>query len=157
MTENDTIRIALQDQFQRCQKMLEGALQNYPLEEWKRGDLAYLRPAGLAYHLIETIDYYISGLDGDHFPFGTLGSDCFTPDSAGLPDKEQTGTYLALVNSRLEAWLAETDFLAPETLHPYTGTTVLSRAMYLLRHCQHHISELYIELTRRGLPCPEWE
>ena len=65
--------------------------------------------------------------------------------------------YLARVNARLETWLAATDFLAPETVYPWTGASVLSRAMYLLRHCQHHVAELYLELTRRGLPCPEWE
>lgn len=42
-------------------------------------------------------------------------------------------------------------------IFPRTGSTVLGRAIYLLRNTQHHLAELSLELTRRGCASPEWQ
>jgi len=148
---------ALSDQFRRTLVMFENAVRAYPAEEWRRGDLPYLRPSGLAYHMVETMAFYVSGQPADTFNWAQLEVDWETADSENLPDQAALLNYLAVVKPTLETWLAQTDFTAPETSYPWTGPNVLGRAMYLLRHNQHHVSELYLELTRRGLPCPDWE
>jgi hypothetical protein len=153
----DSINQSLADQFRRTILMFENAVRAYPASEWRRGDLPYLRPAGLAYHLADTMAFYISGRPDDPSGWEQLGMDWETPDADALPDQAILLGYLGRVKTRLETWLAESDFLAEECLYPWTGPNVLGRAMYLLRHNQHHVAELYLELHRRGLPCPEWE
>jgi hypothetical protein len=53
--------------------------------------------------------------------------------------------------------LHSTDFLSQEQQFPYTGPIILGRAMYLLRHNQHHLAEMCLELTRRGFQSPGWK
>ena len=48
------------DQFERTLRMLREAILAFPPGEWRKGDTDYLRPAGVAYHVIETIDFYTS-------------------------------------------------------------------------------------------------
>ena len=36
-------------------------MEAFTPQEWRRGDMRYLRPAGLALHVVETIEFYISG------------------------------------------------------------------------------------------------
>jgi hypothetical protein len=67
MNTNPTTR-AVSDQFQRTLKMLRGAITAFPSDEWREDEPAYLRPAGIAYHVLETIDYYAGGQPADQFP-----------------------------------------------------------------------------------------
>ena len=48
------------------------------------------------------------------------------------------------------------DLMVPEAVFPWTGPVVLSRAIYILRNTQHHLSEMSLELTRRGYRSPDW-
>lgn len=156
MTQNPVVE-AVADQFRRSLLMMENAVRAYPAQEWRRGDLAYLRPAGLAYHLVDTLDFYTCDTPPEAYRGKPLCPDWETAADEELPTQAQVLDYLAEMKARLAAWLETTDLLAPDTARPWTGPNTLGRALYLLRHNQHHISELYIELTRRGLSCPEWE
>ena len=76
-----------------------------------------------------------------------------------LPTQEQTLLYLNEVQPKVEDWLKETsdsELLSPDTEYPWTGGSVLSRALYLLRHNQSHLGELNAELRRRELPRAKW-
>ena len=46
--------------------------------------------------------------------------------------------------------------LSKEEFFPWTGSAVLSRALYLLGHYRQHFGELNAELRRRGLPRIKW-
>lgn len=154
---NQLISIEVLDQFRRvCFKFRE-VVQTFPEDEWRTGESNYQRPAGLAGHFLATIDYYTSNLAAEEFPWGKrLGCDWEDPDDQALPSQEMVIDYLEEMESRLESWTANTDFLAEETLHPYCGKIVLARATYLVRHCESHLAELNLELRRRGFLGPEW-
>ena len=156
MSEN-AITQAIADQFKRTLKMFRGAALAFPAEEWRKGDIDYFRPAGVAYHVCETIDFYTGDQPADQFPWGgRFGVGWEDSRSSRLPSQEQLLTYLDEMERKLEDWLQQTDLMSPEGAFPYTGAIILGRAMYVLRHTQHHMAQMSLELTRRGYPTPEW-
>jgi hypothetical protein len=148
---------AISGQFRRALKMLREAVQAFPVEEWRAGDNHYLRPAGLAYHALETIDFYTSDRPASQFPWGNrFGADWEDPRSELLPPQEDVITYLDEIESKLAHWFKTTDLTAPERSYPWTGVSKLERTVYMLRHTHHHLAEMCLELSRRGYSGPEW-
>ena len=156
MNDNDIAGVVL-DQYQRALTMFRGAVMAFPADEWRKGDIDYLRPAGVAYHVVESIDFYTGNQPADEFPWGgRFGVDWENTNSDRLPGQEQLITYLDEVEDKLQEWFRKTDLLAAETVFPWTGTLVLGRVIYNLRNIQHHLSEMSLELTRRGYQSPDW-
>lgn len=156
MSNNDIAGVVF-NQYQRALKMFREAVMAFPSDEWRKGDIDYSRPAGVAYHVVESIDCYTGNQPVDKFPFGgRFGVDWEDSRSDRLPSQQQLITYLDEVEGRLQEWFRNTDLLAAETMFPWTGSLVLGRAIYCLRNIQHHLSEMSLELTRRGYPSPEW-
>ena len=148
---------ALADQFMRALSMFRQAVQAFPAEEWRKGDTPYQRPAGLALHLVDAIaDYAVlkPGESGAGRPFDVGWEE---QDSAGLPSQDDLLLYLDQAEVKLASFLADADLAATEGLFRWTGSTLLSRMAYALRHTQHHLAEMCLELHRRGLQAPQWE
>jgi hypothetical protein len=153
----DVLAQAMLDQVRRALTMFREATQAFPAEEWRAGDLDYLRPAGVAYHVVETIDFYGGDQSADQFPWGArFGVSWEDARSERLPLQQQVLAYLDDVEAELEMWLVSADLSAPEQAFPWTGPIQLARAAYVLRHTQHHVAEMSLELTRRGYPAPAW-
>ena len=151
------IRTAAQGQSRRSLIMFRGAVEAFTPVEWRRGDVPYLRPAGLALHVVEIIEFYISGKPAAEFSWGhRFGVDWEGGESDQLPDQEALLAYLDEVEANLAIWFDETDLLAPEPTYSWTGQNKLGLAIYTLRHTQHHMAEMALELTRRGLTPPKW-
>ena len=96
------------------------------------------------------------------FAFGSQGFEWEDATPEQFPTREQVLEYMNEMQTRVEAWLKgmkDSDLLSPDTSFdspPRMGGSVLGRAMYLLRHSQHHLGELNGELRRRELPRAEW-
>jgi hypothetical protein len=137
--------------------MFRDAVMAFPADEWKKGEIDYLRPAGVAYHVVETLDFYCSDQPPDKFGWGSrFGVDWEDKDSGRLPGQDEIITYLDVMEDKFQQWLKKADLLASETMFPWTGSLVLGRVVYVARHIQHHVSEMSLELTRRGFKSPEW-
>ncbi|UCD08597.1 MAG: DinB family protein [Dehalococcoidales bacterium] len=154
---NSDISSVVYDQCQRALKMFRDAVMAFPADEWKKGEIDYLRPAGVAYHVVETLDFYFGDKPPDKFGWGSrFGVDWEDKDSERLPSQGEIISYLDEMEDKFQQWLKKTDLMAVETLFPWTGALVLGRTMYVARHLQHHVSEMSLELTRRGYQSPEW-
>ena len=102
---NDASTADIRDQYTRALGMFRDAVNLCPAEEWKKGDLPCFRPAGVAYHVIECVDFYTSDLRPDKFPWGSrFGIDWETEDTEKLPDREQVLSYLDDMETRLDQW-----------------------------------------------------
>lgn len=155
--DDKSISQEIKDQFERVFWKLRETVNAFPKEEWKKGESIYQRPAGLAAHWVETVDYYTSGMSAEQFPWEQrLGVNWETMESKTLPSQEAVLAYLDEVEEQAQRWVEEADFTQAEEVHPYTGKTVLGRAIYLIRHCEAHQGELGLELHRRGLEAPSW-
>jgi len=154
-----TIRKSLVDAFKRNWDMYQDAVKNIPDEHWKTGDIEYLIPARIIYHVLDCVDFY-----SNQTPKGFVAGHRFKIDAEKatpeqLPTKEQTKAYLAEMMIKLDGWLqkfSDAELLSEEKAFPWTGKTKLGRAIYLLVHCRQHIGEINAELRRRGLPRIKW-
>ena len=143
-------------QFERSWRMLEEAAESFSAEEWRRGEIDYLTPARLTYHILEAAEFY-SGESSEGFPWGhRFGCDWEGGELEELPTQEDVLAYLADVRPQVETWLNDVDLSATDEAFPWPGGTVLDRALYLLRHNHHHIGEMWSEIKRRGHELPDW-
>jgi tetratricopeptide (TPR) repeat protein len=148
---------ALADQFVRALSMLREAVKAFPADEWRKGDTPYQRPAGLSLHAVEAIDDYAALKPGESGCRRRPNVDWEDKDSTKLPSQDDLLAYLDEAERRLAHLLANADLTAAEELFRWTGSTLLSRVAYALRHTQHHLAEVCLELHRRGYKAPQWQ
>lgn len=148
---------AVSDQFMRTLSMFRLAVSTFSEDAWREGDSLYQRPAGLALHIAQAIDFYsaLKPGDGSEDPLTQIHWE--ERDSSKLPSQEELLGFLDIVDERLANFIAKSDFQAEEEQFPWTGFTVLSRALYTLRHTQHHLADMAMELQRRGFTPPDWQ
>jgi hypothetical protein len=73
-----------------------------------------------------------------------------------FPCPEDAIKHLEEAKAKTLGWirrLGSSGLLTEKPLWPWTGSYALSQGLYHLRHLQHHLAELAVELRRRGLPC----
>ncbi|MFA9404012.1 MAG: DinB family protein [Anaerolineales bacterium] len=148
---------AVADQFLRTLSMLRIAVSTFPESEWRVGESLYQRPASLALHIVQSIDFYSALKPGDSSEDPLTQINWEERNSSKLPSQEELLGFLDKVEERLANFIAKSDFQAEEKLFLWTGFTVLSRAMYNLRHTQHHLADMATELQRRGFTPPDWQ
>jgi hypothetical protein len=148
---------AVADQFLRTLSMFRIAVSTFSEKAWREGDSHYQRPAGLALHIVQTIDFYSAIKPGDRSEDPLTQITWEERDAKKLPSQEELLGYLDTVEERLASFIAKSDFQADEKLFPWTGFTVLSRTQYNLRHAQHHLADMAMELQRRGFRPPDWQ
>lgn len=142
-------------QFDRVWASFRDALSKLSDEQYRASDCEWLAPIRLAYHVVETAEFYTHAsvedgappLDWDHGP------------ADALPSKARLLADLDRVQPLVRDWLLATPdatFLAPEPDFNDSGGTRLDRALCSLRHAQHHLGQINAELRRRDLPRGKW-
>ena len=155
-----TINKALIDAFKRNWKMYQDAVQNIPDRHWKTGDIEYLIPARIVYHVLECADFYTNPTPKEFIWGHRFNIDYEKAPAEQMPTKEQTKIYLKEMIEKVDNWLNESsdsNTLSTEKEFPWTGKTKLGRAIYLLVHCRQHLGEINAELRRRQLPRIQWQ
>lgn len=157
-----TISIAteLAEQYERAWRMFRAAVELFTEEQWRAGAISSLVPARHACHVVETADFYCASVPPDEFKWGSrVGGFWDTAPARNLPSQEHVLEYLDDVEQKVAAWLhglTDEAMLGPDGMFPWTGRSLLGRAVYLLRHTQHHLAEMNAELRRRGRPVLDW-
>jgi uncharacterized damage-inducible protein DinB len=155
----NVVAAEVSDQFRRALAMLRGSIEAFPDDEWRKGDVGFLIPCRQAYHAVEAIEYYLSEYPGE-FKWGhRFGGDWENTRPEDLPTQEQMLAYLDEMRSTVDGWLqrlGDEGLLAPQKGFPWTGKCALGRALYVLRHIQHHLAQMNAELRRRGIDRPKW-
>ncbi|MBN1284644.1 MAG: DinB family protein [Anaerolineae bacterium] len=153
------IGISLADQFKRVWEQVRDAIAHCTDAEWRRSDLREFVPAGLACHLVETVEFYVAP-SPDDFPWTACwgGANWETDDPETLPGRAVVLAHIDQLEPKVDAWLrgAPDEALLGENTFPWTGANPMERMIYTLRHSQHHLAEINEELTRRGLPPADW-
>jgi hypothetical protein len=153
------IQKALIESYSLIWDMYQEAIKEIPDIEWKTGEIEYLTPSRIMYHVIETGEFY-SGYSKE-FDWGhRFNVECWEATGEALPGKDETLEYHKEVRSKITEWvtsLNDEDFLEPEIIFKWTGSTLLSRLLYLLSHYHQHFGEINAELCRRNLPRIMWK
>ncbi len=150
----------IKGQFENAWGMLREIVNTFSDEEWRQGDVNYLVPARIAYHTVETVEYYSSGRGLKAFPWGhRAGVDWESAPKERLPSRQVVLDYLEDVRRANARWidaLGDVGLTAPDETFHDEGMTHLDRALYVLRHTHQHLGELCAEMRRRGLSRPGW-
>ena len=93
--ESKKIGNELSAQFERTHQMLAKTIESYQGSAWVEGKENYLVPARLAYHLVETIEYYLSDASSEEFSWGgRFGGDWEGMPASDLPGQKEMIEYL---------------------------------------------------------------
>ncbi len=161
MTDNrqHTISGDLIGQFESAFDMLGEAVPRFSAEQWRQDADHGLAPARVAFHLLDTVEYYMSP-DPRRFKSGArFGVDWEDAPAAAQPGQEQISTYLAEIRAGCRRWMEGLDdaaMLTPDPVYGREGMSRLDLRLYVLRHTHHHIAEIAAHLRRCGLPRPGW-
>ena len=154
-----TIGGALAEQFERMWMMLAETIGNCSGWDWRRDAGHWLLiPGRLAYHIMETVEYY-SRESPDETPRAErFGVDWETRELEKLPDRKLLLDCLGEVRGRLLSKLcsASDEAMLADHPFPWTGKTLMELMMYALRHSMFHLGEIQSELRRRQLRGAEW-
>ena len=146
-------------QFEHAWDMFAEAVRLFSAEQWRQDSGLVLAPARVAYHLLETAEYYLSDAPGAFRWGGRFGVDWESADAGALPTQEDILAYLGEVRRACQDWLnrrAAHGMLDLDPVYGGEGMSRLDRSLYLLRHTHHHIGELCAQLRRYDLPRPGW-
>jgi uncharacterized damage-inducible protein DinB len=157
----DTIVEGLHRQFMSSCNMLRKAIENVPDEKWHHGGEGWFFSL-TAYHIVETLDFYLrKSPDGMKWG-GRAGYDWEKSkdiESDVLPKitKKIVASYLDEVEGRLTEVFSSLDAndLSSKDDFPWFSS-MFEKLIYVLRHNMHHVGEL--SKTLRDWQCTrvEW-
>lgn len=111
-------------------------------------------------HILELIEYYFGDVKTDEFRFGhRFDLDWEIAETDRVPGMEEMKQYLDDVRRQVLSFLharTDADFSSRQTLYLWTGTTLLGRMMYVLRHTQQHIGDINRTLGHCGCRAMVW-
>ena len=155
------IGIALLNQFAASWKMIRQAIECVPDEFWHKGVNQWFFSI-LAYHIVETADYYASS-DPKAMTWGQRAGydweDVKDIEKDVLPriTKDLVLSYLKDVEEQIDNLLSS---MSNDAFFNKDGfdrfSSILEKLVYLLRHNMFHIGELFRALREWGCERPKW-
>ncbi len=130
-------------QYSHLWRTYRSICRGFDLESWKKLGFGLTQPDRLALHILQSTIFYIEGktpfvrIDGtliDNF-YGEL-------DKKDLPDLENILFILDEVEKKTESWIKNMDFDSKNEEFPWTGESVASVVLFVLRHSQYHLGEM---------------
>jgi len=152
---------ALTDHFSRAWDMMLEAANHFPENHWYDAPDERLQPARIVYHVLMGSDRYTwLGPADDYLAKRQFSLDWMKAPVQEFPCKKDAIRHLEEAKTRTLGWIQHfgPSGLINEKPHwPWTGSCALAQGLYHLRHLQHHLAELAVELRRRGLPAVAWK
>ena len=158
MSGAKSIRDELAEQFNRSFKMIRAVVNNIPPEEWKEGINEMFSPAVIAYHTVESLDFYFCGRDQFEWGYRFRGP-WWKTTIEELPTKKEIVAYLEEIEERVAAYFEscqDTDLLENFDLYDWSGGTLLGHFIYALRHTMHHQGQLAALQMQYGIEDDTW-
>jgi hypothetical protein len=148
-------------QFDIVWNTIDETIALIPDGEWAAGKEGTSIPVVQLAHVAAAIALYLPP-PGKHWPDwceSESGDFWWDAGPDPWPSKDEFGRYCTGVKAEVATWLASLDDAAmlEETLaDDWRGNCLLDLAMYVLRHSQHHLGDLFAEMRRRGIDRPKW-
>ncbi len=138
-------------------RMLEDGINKVPDAQWRDGVEEHLVPVRIAYHILMGLEWLISTVPPEehlrtrrfqlqHARHGLAPLDT-------LPDRQTLLDHLVWMTDRVREWCADWDQQAAGQDSAFR----LRKALYFLRHTQHHLGEFSAAVRLLGLERPAWE
>jgi len=160
MENIQNIRTGLLDQFNRSLDILREVIENIPSEKWLTGFSEMFVPAMIAYHTVESLDFYFSRKREEEFKWGyRFGGPWWETGPEDWPTKEEVVTYLEEVAEKIRIFFESTtddELVKRFDLYDWSGGTVLTHLVYALRHTMHHQGQLVALQSHFGIKKETW-
>lgn len=156
---DDAASNALLDEFARAWDMVLAAVRSFPDETWRTGSEERFQPARLAYHLLLAANRYTwLGAADDYMANRRFTLNWAEAPVDAFPGRESALELLERAKADTIAWIESqgAGLVGEKAMWPWTGESALAQGIYHLRHLQHHMAELNMELRRRGLQPIAW-
>jgi hypothetical protein len=152
---------SLADHFSRTWDMMIDAADRFPEKGWYDSSDDRMQPARIAYHVLKGFERYTwLGTADEFFSQRRFSLDWINAAASEFPGQRETVQLLQEAKAKTLEWIRHygaEGLTAPKPLWPWTGSCVLAQGLYHLRHIQHHVAELNVELRRRGLTIVDWK
>ncbi len=145
----DQTRIA----FDHTLQMFEDGIQKIPDECWRQGCSDFLIPVRIAYHIMIGLEWFVTVLpEEEHRKTRRYNLNWEGPVQE-MPDRQLLLDDLAWIKGRIAQWFADWD---QEVAEGKDHTFRLGKALYFMRHTQHHIGEFSAIARLLDLEGPAW-
>ena len=152
---------SLMDHFGRAWDMIIEAAKRFPAEQWFEAQDERMQPARIAVHILMGAERYTwTELPDDYVSRRKLAVDWIQAPAREFPSQQDAVVLLEAAKAKTLEWVRQYGpdrLVCDKPAWPWTGCSVLAQALYHLRHLQHHLAELNVELRRRGLAIVEWK
>jgi hypothetical protein len=139
--------------FGQTVEMFEDGVRNTTDLCWRNGFSNFLVPVRIAYHIMIGLEWFVSSLpEQEHRKARRLNLNWKGPVEA-LPDRRALLEDLAWMNDRITEWFS--DWKRTFT-RGGDCSYQLKKALYFLRHTQHHIGEYSATARLLDLERPRW-
>jgi len=149
------------DQYQRTFRMLAEDIGRFTPQQWISGLSSFHKPAKLAMHIYDTLDFYSCGLPGNQYPWGyRFGGGWWELPDDRLPDQASILAYAREIEEKLIVQLSnltDENLSRPYETSPEEAKTLLGHYIYALRHTLHHHGELATLAVYHGHEGGSWE
>lgn len=149
----------LAEQYRCAMRMLHEEIGRFDEATWRIGYSRFLRPVGVAMHIVDCLDFYFrKGLAGDYAWGHRFGGGWWELGDERLPSPESVLEYARELEERIVAQfgaLNDADLARPYATED-GPTTLLGHYVYALRHTMHHHGELAALAVHHGLDGGSW-
>jgi hypothetical protein len=130
-------------QYGHTWRVFERLVKDFDPDAWLHTGRGAIRPARLAFHILQSTRYYIQDSSALAFASGKLfESNWATVAEENLPSQNDILECIQILQAKTDQWLSAMDLIAENTAFQWAGKTKLGVAIFLLRHSLFHIGEL---------------
>ncbi|MHB9134702.1 MAG: hypothetical protein ACYDBB_26825 [Armatimonadota bacterium] len=139
--------------FLSSMQMLEDGIRKIPDSYWRQGSDDHLIPVRIAYHTFIGLEWLVTNLPEEEHRRTRRYNLNWQGPVADMPDRQVMLDDLAWMTGRIDDWFAAWEREAAEGVDT---TRRLKKALYFLRHTQHHIGEFSAAARLLGQERPAW-
>jgi hypothetical protein len=142
------------DAYESTLQMLEDGIKKIPDNAWRTGTTDYLIPVRIAYHTIIGLEWFATELPWDeHKRTRRYGLNWMGPVD-DMPSRQEMLQDIAWIRDRIAQWFEKRSAAGVESEQ---GQENVFKALYFLRHSQHHIGEFAASARLANAERPGWK
>ncbi len=133
---------SLLDNYRKAIALVAEVTRQFDQEEWRRGINFFQVPSKIAFHIVDTLDFFFRENPDDGYQWGhRFGGAWWQLSDDAQPNQEAVLEYLTEIEERIVqhfGWLDDASLVTPYDTKKEHGETRLGHYVYALRHTMHH-------------------
>lgn len=133
---------SLLDNYRKAIALVAEVTRQFDREEWRRGINFFQVPSKIAFHIVDTMDFFFRENPDDGYQWGhRFGGAWWQLSDDAQPSQEAVLEYLSEIEERIVqhfSWLDDASLVTPYDTKKEHGDTRLGHYVYALRHTMHH-------------------